>query len=146
MTLASLVAKKAGWLGHVEIGQLLPGLIPVYFAPALVFYLSGVSWFALLIPSLAIAAYLLALSLKMITSKWPTKLFLSFLISGAGCVACWFLIINPQYKNTEDAAWYVFFISIEVIWGGIFGLGLADPRSVPQPLQSPIPESRVTRN
>lgn len=146
MTLASIVAKKTGWLGHLEIGQLLLGVIPVYFAPALVFYLSGVSWFALLIPSLALAAYLLALSLKMITSKWPTKLFLGFLISGAACVACWFLIINPQYKSTEDTAWNVFFISIEMIWGGIFGLGLAVPQGVRPPPRSPILESPVTRN
>jgi hypothetical protein len=146
LTLASVVARKAGWLGHIDDGKMLPGLIPIYFAPGLVFFLSGVSWFVLLIPGLVIAAGLLAQSLKMITSKWPTKLFLSLLVSGAACIAWWFLVINPQDKTSTDTAWNVFFFSLEVIWAGLFGLGLATLRSVNPPPRVPVLKIRIAGN
>lgn len=70
MALASLLAKTAGWL-RIGFEQLLPGLVLIYFAPVLVFFLSGVSWFLLFFPSLGLAAGLLALSLRLVTSKRP---------------------------------------------------------------------------
>jgi hypothetical protein len=126
MTLASLLALEAGWLPHTDIRKLFPGLLPVYFAPVLVLFLSAVSWFLLLIPSLAFAAYLLTLSVKVITSRKQPGLFLRFLFSGALCLVIWFvfLVLLSGDKSSGDVAGNLFLLALEVMWGGIFGMGL----------------------
>jgi hypothetical protein len=127
LTLAMLVAKSAGWLGHVNLWQGAAGLMPVYLVPGAVIFLSSITFFALTIPCLAVAALVLALSLKFITSRWSSKLFLGFLISGAISVVFWFLVGIGPAKNNMDMAWSTFFISLHVMWAGIFGMGLAAP-------------------
>jgi hypothetical protein len=124
MTLAMFLTSKAGWLGYFSTEKKIAGLIPVYFAPTMVFYLSGVSWFLLLIPALAIAAGLLSFSLKTITSKWSTKLFLGFLLGAAAFVVLFFYFGNHGDNASTDTAWNVSFLCLEVIWGGLYGLGL----------------------
>lgn len=149
VTLASLAAKMLGWLEHIDYPQLLPGLVPVYFAPPLIFYLSGVSWFLLLVPSLGIAAALLALSLLIATSKGSINPFRSFfgfmgfLISGAICVVLWFLVGSGPAQNSVDMAWSTFFFSLEVSWAGIFGMGLTGPGSARPVPQSPASGGRI---
>ena len=130
LTLAMLVAKSAGWLGHVNLWQGAAGLMPVYLVPGPVIILSSLTFFVLTIPCLAVAALVLALSLKFITSKWSSKLFLGFLISGAISVVFWFLVGIGPAKNNMDMAWSTFFISLHVMWAGIFGMGLAVPPNV----------------
>jgi hypothetical protein len=146
MTLAMFATRKAGWVGAFSMEKRISGFIPVYFAPAIVLFLSGVSWFLLLIPALALAAYLLSLSLKMITSKWSTKLFLSFLLSGAACVVIWFYFVNQGDKASQDTAWNVFFILLEMLWGGLYGLGLSVPGNVMPPPHPPVFAGRTLRS
>ena len=122
LTLAFLLARLAGWLGHVNsLGQGAAGLMIVYLIPGPVLFLSGVSWFLLTIPCLAVAALVLALSLKIITSRWSSKLFFAFLLS------CAFSCLWGWSQSNTDMAWNVFFISLQVMWAGIFGIGLAVP-------------------
>jgi hypothetical protein len=142
MTLAMFVTSKADWLGYFSTEKKIAGLIPVYLTPGMILILSGVSWLVLLIPTLAIAACMLAFSLKTITSKWPTKLFLSFLLSGAACVVWWFQL----GALGQDAAWNITFSSLELIWAGIYGLGLTVPGAVRPPPRPPVLESRVVRS
>jgi hypothetical protein len=121
LTLATLLAKSSGWLGHINLWQGVAGVVPVYLIPGPVLFLSGVSWFVLTIPCLAVAALVLALSLKIITSRWSTKLFLGFLLS------CAFCCLWGWSQRNVDMAWNVFFISLQMMWAGIFGMGLAIP-------------------
>jgi hypothetical protein len=124
MTLAALLANQAGWLA-IGVERLLPGLIPVYIAPLLVLFLSAVSFFVLLIPGLGLAACLLALSLLLITSRRQIWFLLGFLLSAAFCAGLGYRAFEPQIKASVDTAWNVFFIWLEVMWGGIFGWSLA---------------------
>ena len=135
MTLAMSVTSLAGWLGNFSMEKKLAGLIPVYFAPLWVLYLSGVFWFLLLIPALAIAACVLSFSLKTITSKWSPKLFLGFLLGVAAFVVLWFNVGRQGQggKASVDAAWNVAFTFLEMIWGGLYGLGLTVPGDVLPP-------------
>jgi hypothetical protein len=131
MTLAILITSKAGWLEHhIDNPQTVIGLIPVYCAPGLVLFLSAVSWFILAIPSLVLAAYLLTLSLNLMTSRRPTKFFRTFLVSSAACGTCGLFALLLPHKSSEDIAWRVFFVSLQVAWGGVFGMGLAAPLNV----------------
>jgi hypothetical protein len=146
MTLAMFLTSKAGWLGYFSTEKKIAGLIPVYFAPAMVFYLSGVSWFLLLIPALAMAACLLSFSLKTITSKWSTKLFLGFLLGAAAFVALFFYFGNHGDKASTDTAWNVSLLCLEMIWGGLYGLGLTVPGSAIPPPRPPAMYSRPARS
>jgi hypothetical protein len=125
LTVAFLLARFAGWLGHINLGQGVAGLGLVYVLPAPVLFLSGVTWFLLTIPCLVGVAVGLAVSLKIITTRWSTKLCLGFLLSCAFCCA-W-----GWSQPNVDIGWNFFFIPLEVIWAGIFGLGLAVPPSHP---------------
>lgn len=133
LTTAFFLARFAGWLKHIDLWQGIAGLGVVYLIPALVFYLSGVTWFILTLPCLAGAALALALSHRIITSKWSTKLFLGFLLACAFC-CLWGWSIGRGRRGNVDTGWNVFFTSLEVFWAGIFGLGLALPPKA-RPLQ-----------
>jgi hypothetical protein len=146
MTLALVLTSMAGWLGYFSTEKKIVGLIPVYFAPTMVFYLSGVSWFLLLIPALVIASGLLSFSLKAITSKWSTKLFLGFLLGAAAFVALFFYFGNHGDKASLDTAWNVSFLCLEVIWGGLYGLGLTVPGSAMPPPRPPAMYSPAVRS
>jgi hypothetical protein len=148
MSVAMFVTSKAGWLGYFGTEKKIAGLIPVYFAPGMVLYLSGVSWFLLLIPALAIAACVLSFSLKTITSKWSAKLFLGFLLGVAAFVVLWFNVGSHGQggKASEDAAWNVAFTFLEMIWGGLYGLGLTVPGRAMPPPRPPVLDSRVVRS
>jgi len=124
ITLAALLANQAGWLA-IGLDRLLAGLIPTYIAPLLVLFLSAVSFFVLLIPGLGLAACLLALSLRLITSRRQIWFLLGFLLSAAFCAALGYRAFDPQVKTSVDTAWNVFFIWLEVMWGSIFGWSLA---------------------
>jgi hypothetical protein len=148
MTLAMSVTSLAGWLGNFSMEKMIAGLIPVYLAPPLVFYLSGVFWFLLLIPALAIAACVLSFSLKTITSKWSAKLFLGFLLGVAAFVVLWFNSGTQGQggKASVDTAWNVSFTFMEMLWGGLYGFGLTVPGRVPPPPRPPLLQSRVVRS
>lgn len=130
MTLAALLATQIGWLA-IGRDRLLAGLIPIYVAPLLVLFLSAVSFFVLLIPGLGLAARLLALSLRLITSRRQIWFLLGFLLSAALCAGLGYWAFDPKVKSSVDTAGNVFFICLEVIWGSIFGwsLAVADLRS-----------------
>jgi hypothetical protein len=125
LALAFLLARLVGWLEHVNLGQGVAGLMLVYLVPGPVIFLSGLSFYVLTIPCLAVAALVLALSLKLMTSRWSSKVLLGFSISGAISVAFWFLVGIGPAKNSMDMAWNAFFFSLNVMWAGIFGIGLA---------------------
>ena len=124
MTLAVLLANQTGWL-TIGLDRLLPGLIPIYIAPLLVLFLSAVSFFVLLIPGLGLAACLLALSLRLITSRRQIWFLIGLLLSAAFCAGFGYQAFDPQVKTSVDTAWNEFFVWLEVIWGSIFGWSLA---------------------
>jgi len=124
MSLAMVLARMFGWLRHLDIGYIVAGLIPAYFAAGPVFLLTAVA-FPLALPGILIAASLLALSLRIITSKWSTKLFVGFLLSGAASIIV--LLVLAAGRPRSDAPTAVFLISLEAVWGGIFGMWLAVP-------------------
>ena len=129
MTLAFFAAKTAGLLPHIGIRVALVGCLPVYIAPGMILFLSAVSWYVLAIPSLVAAAYLLTVSVHFITSDNSTRFFRRFLLSGAACGAAGLVTLFFTSKIVGDTAWRVFFISLQVVWGGLFGMGLAASKS-----------------
>lgn len=146
MTLAMSATSLAGWLGNFSVEKKIAGLILVYFAPGMVLYLSGVSWFLLLIPTLGIAAFLLAVSLAIITTKWSARLFLGFLLGGAASALCWFHFVNHGDKASQDTAWNVSFLLLEMLWGGLYGFGLTVPGRVLPPPRPPVFQIRAVNS
>lgn len=144
MTLAVSVTSLAGWLGNFSMEKKFAGLVLMYFAAPLVFYFSGLLWLLLLVPGLALAACVLSLSLKTITSKWSAKLFFGFLLGVAAFVFLWFYFGNHGDKASLDTAWNVSFLCLEMIWGGLYGLGLTVRGDVPPP--PPVFASHAARS
>lgn len=130
LTTAFFLARLAGWLEHLDLWQGIAGLVVVYLLPAPILYLSGVTWFLLTLPCLVGAALALALTHRIITSKWSTKLFLGFLLACAFCCLWGWSIA----RDNVDMGWNVFFIALEASWAGIFGWGLTLPLRA-RPLQ-----------
>jgi hypothetical protein len=130
LTVAFFLARFAGWLGHIDLGPGVAGLGLVYILPAPALFLSGVTRFLLTIPCLVGVAVGLAVSLKIITTRWSTKLCLGFLLSCAFCCLWGWSVA----RDSVDMGWNVFFFSLETMWAGIFGLGLVLPPRA-RPLQ-----------
>jgi predicted membrane channel-forming protein YqfA (hemolysin III family) len=100
MSLALLIAVGAGWLQRVSAPVMFCALIPVYVAPGLVLALCAVSWFILLIPSLALAGYLLRLSVEIYTSRRPRRFVLTLLIASV-CCSVLYLVAAAIVKGGE---------------------------------------------
>jgi hypothetical protein len=124
MSLAMILARVFGWLGHLEIGNMVAGVIPAYFAAGPALLLTAVA-LPLAVPGMLIAASLLALSLRIATSSWSTKLFLSLLLSGAASITVFLALAAGRPRS--DAPTAVFLITLEALWGAIFGMWLAVP-------------------
>ncbi len=124
MSLALLIAAGAGWLQRVSAPIMFSALIPVYFAPGLVLALCAVSWFILLIPSLALAGYLLRWSVEIYTSHRPRRFVLTLLIASV-CCSVLYLIAAAMLPLGRDAfPSAIFIIAMEMIAAGLFGKAL----------------------
>jgi hypothetical protein len=127
ITAACLVAKIAGWLDHIETISLLPGLLIVYFVPVLVLFLTAVSWYALFLPALVLAAYLLKLSVKAIVDSPPPKFFRRLLDSAAVCFVFYLVIslfLDPGIHKISG--WATLLIGLEVSWACLYGMALSE--------------------
>lgn len=131
MTMASLVAKKAGWFRHISSGNLWAGLLPMYLIPGPVLFLSVVSRFLLLIPCLAVAAIAVAYLLKAITPTVSIKKVIRAFCDTLVCsvLLCVVLFIVHEQKSPDNLAWNTFYISLTTSWGAIFGMVLAGASS-----------------
>ncbi len=135
MNLALLIAVGAGWLPRVSVLRMFAALIPVYLAPGLVLALSAVSWFVLLIPALALAAYLLRLSVEIFTSRRPKRFVVTLLIAAGLCLLlCLITAAILGNGNGDSLAAAIFIIGTETIAAGLYGKSLTPPDGfVPQP-------------
>ncbi len=124
MTCAIVIARLAGWLGHIHIER-MPGLVFTYIAPGFGLFVSALG-VPLAIIGIVVAASWLGLSLKIITSRWSKALFLRFLLSGAGCIVI-LVLLDAILKNEPGYEGAVFVILLQVAWGSIFGMWLSPP-------------------
>jgi hypothetical protein len=126
ITAASLIAKMAGWLDRIEIARLLPGLLIIYFIPAIVLFLTAVSWYVLFLPALVLAAYLLKLSVKVVVDRPPPKLFRHLLDSAAACfVVCLVVSLFVDQGISKVSGWEVLLVGLEVSWACLYGMALS---------------------
>ncbi len=124
MSLALLIATGAGWLHRVSAPVMFCALIPVYVAPGLVLALCAVSWFILLIPSLALAGYLLRLSVEIYTSHRPRRFVLTLLIASVCCSVLYLVTAAMLPLGRDTFASAMFIIVMEMIAGGLYGKAL----------------------
>jgi hypothetical protein len=127
ISVALIATKMAGWLRHIDPVRMLPGVVPIFVAPGLALLLTAVL-LPLALLGMALAAGLIVLSLKIITARWSTLLCLCFLASGAACIVLWFVILVSSAPPELPGEFMV--STIELIWGGIFGLWLAVSKRV----------------
>jgi hypothetical protein len=112
--------------GH-QRRELLPGVVPIFAAPGLALLLTAML-LPLALPGMVLAGGLIVLSLKIITARWSTRLCLCFLASGTACIVLWFVVLVSSAP--PELPGEIMVSTIELIWGGIFGLWLAVPRRV----------------
>jgi hypothetical protein len=124
MSLALLIAAGAGWLQRVSAPVMFCALIPVYVAPGLVLALCAVSWFILLIPSLALAGYLLRWSVEIYTSHRPRRLVLTLLIASVCCSVLYLVTAAMLPLGRDTFASAMFIIAMEMIAAGLYGKAL----------------------
>ena len=136
MTVAMLIAFMAEWLPREAAQRMFPALIPIYIAPVLLLFFTAVSWFLLLLPALALAAYLLTVSARILMSRPPRKLFRNFLISGAACFVLYFAMLAIAGEKGSTASG-VFIIAMEVTWAGLYGKALAESAALGREATTP---------
>lgn len=135
LNLALVVALGAGWLPRFSVPRMFAAMIPVYLAPGLVILLSGLSWGLLLIPTLALAAYLMRWSVEILTSRRPQRFVLTLLISIVLC-SLLYVVVGTIFgdRNGEPIASAIFIITMEMTAAGLYGKSLTPPIGfAPQP-------------
>jgi hypothetical protein len=123
MSLALLIAIMAGWLPRVPISLVFATLLSICPALFLMIYLSAVSFFLLLLPSLALPAFLLRLSVEMITRRRPRKFIRTLLIFSAVWSILYVLLTGLFGNNLSEAIWI---IPMQMFWAGLYGKALTD--------------------
>jgi len=139
LTLATFVSMGAGWLPGLSFEKTLPALLPTYFAPAIVFFVSAISRMLLLPIGLIFAAFVLVSSAKLATSRKPDGLLRNLLIAGTGAIVLLFVLLSMQKSTLSDAGpANAFLYVVEGSWAALYGRSLATP-APPTPLQVTLP-------
>jgi hypothetical protein len=135
LTLATFVSMGAGWLPGLSFQKALPALLPTYFAPAIVFFVSAISYMILLPVGMIFAAFVLVSSVKLATSCKPDRLLRNLLIAGTGAIVLLFFLFSRQKSTVSDAGpANAFLYVVECSWAALYGRSLARP-APPTPLQ-----------
>lgn len=122
---ALITTKMLGWLPHIAPERIVAGMVPVFVAPGIAFLMTAMM-LPLAVPGIVLAAALIVLSLKIITTRWSAWLWLVLLGSGAACVVLWFVVVaSPAPPELPGE---IMVTTIELLWGGVFGLWLAEPK------------------
>ena len=135
LTLATFVSMGAGWLPGLSFQKALPALLPTYFAPAIVFFVSAISRMLLLPIGMIFAAFVLVSSMKLATSRKPEGLLRNLLIAGTGAIVLLFFLFSRQKSTVSDAGpANAFLYVVEGSWAALYGRSLATP-APPAPLK-----------
>jgi hypothetical protein len=116
----------AGWLPGLSFEKALPALLPTYFAPAIVFFISVISYMLLLPVGMIFAAFTLVSSVKLATSRKPEGLLRNLLIAGTGATVLLFLLFSRQKSTVSDAGpANAFLYVVKGSWAALYGRSLA---------------------
>lgn len=128
MTFALLISMGAGWLPRFPFPRVLGALLPIYVSPGLVLVLNALSRGLLLIPAVALTAYLLRLSIAILTSFWPRRFVLSLVVVNVLCSLLYVAAANiASGRSAEPYAIGLFIVSNEVVAAVLYAKALLSP-------------------
>ena len=128
MTFALLISRVAGWLPRVPFPRVMGALVPIYISPALLLVSYALSRGLLLIPAIALAAYLLKLSIAILTSHWPRRFVLTLVLVSVLCSLLYVAVASiATDRNAEPFAIGLFIIANEVVAAVLYAGALLPP-------------------
>jgi hypothetical protein len=128
MTFALLISRGAGWLPRFPFPRVIGAMIPIYVSPGLLLVLCALSRGLLLIPAVALAAYLLRLSIAILTSHLPRRFVLSLVLVNVLCSLLYVAAANiARDRSAEPLAIGLFIIANKVVAAVLYAKALLPP-------------------
>jgi len=128
MTFALLISMGAGWVPRFPFLRVISALIPIYVIPWLLLLLLAFSRGLLLIPAVVLAAYLLRLSIEILTSFRPRRFVLSLVLLNVLFVPLSVAAANMRIgRGAEPFAIVLFIVANEVAAAVLYAKALLPP-------------------